>query len=127
MSLSLTLDEMEQQEMNNLQQEFKQYLTENYGLDKKEEIIKRAFDEFNSTIKFSRRFRIHINSSESYDYDLEHDLDYGIYNAIEQDIPDDKEYFFDKLGANKIEEIIMEHIKIFNLDEYAKQHIERMV
>ena len=27
------------------------------------------------------------------------------------------------MGANKIEEIIMEHIKIFNLDEYAKQSI----
>ena len=113
--------------MNKIQEEFKQYLDDNYGLDKKEELIKRAFDESGVTINFSRRFIIHLNSLESYDTKLVHDLDYGIYNAIEQSIPDDKDYFFDKLGANKIEEIIMEHIKIFNLDEYAKQHVDRMV
>ena len=113
--------------MNNLQQEFKQYLIENYRLDKKEWLINKAFNDYGSDIRFRKNFTVCANKAECYTSDLVHDLDNGVYLAVEQDIPYEKDYFFDKLCATEIEKIIREHIKIFDLDEYVKQHIERMV
>lgn len=112
----------------NLQQEFKKYLEENFGLDKKEELIKNAFDEFDATINFSREFTITNNTSKSYDHGLRHDIDRSVFESILQDIPD---IFIDEKSSNSdyeiAEKLVYEHIKIFNLDEYAKQHVERMV
>lgn len=112
----------------NLQQEFKQYLTDNVGLDKKEDLINKAFDGFGATITFSREFTINLNSSESYDYDVEHDLGCGVFEAILHDMPDkESKYFSSNLDYEISEKLVHQHIKIFNLDEYAKQHVGRMI
>lgn len=105
--------------MNNLQEEFKQYLEENYGLDKKEEIINKAKSE-SISINLDTYLKRGWNSC-----DIASRLKSLVISLMNDEISFTN--YSEELSTNQYYEVLENHIKIFNLDEYAKQHIERMV